>query len=193
MTFAHFVRRAHLYMGLFLLPWVVMFGVSSIPLNHYGTQEPVRWTTVAEHPFEAEVPEAGANLRPLGRAMMDAAGVDGGYFVNRANPRQVNVNHPDFLTPVRIVYQADRKAISVEHREFSMQQFMTGLHFRGGYDLDGFWDSMWALFVDIVSVALLLWIATGIYMWWKLPATRWWGWLALGSGAICFVMIVATL
>ena len=31
MTFAHFVRRAHLYTGLFLLPWVIMFGVSTIP------------------------------------------------------------------------------------------------------------------------------------------------------------------
>jgi len=60
-------------------------------------------------------------------------------------------------------------------------------------DMDGAWDSIWALFVDMVCVGLLLWIATGIYMWWHLPATRGWGWLALGSGAICFAIIVATL
>ena len=64
---------------------------------------------------------------------------------------------------------------------------------RCGYDLGGGWDSVWALFVDTVCVGLLLWIATGIYMWWHLPATRGWGWLALGSGAICFAIIVATL
>jgi len=93
----------------------------------------------------------------------------------------------------RIVYYADQGRITVEHRNFSARQFITGMHTRGGYDLGGGWDSVWALFVDMVCVGLLLWIATGIYMWWHLPATRGWGWLALGSGAICFAIIVATL
>ncbi len=193
MTFLHFVRRTHLYMGLFLLPWVIMFGVSSIPLNHIMSPDPVTWTQVAEHPFNADIPPAGENLRPIGREMMTTAGVGGGYFVNRANPRQVNVNHPDFLTPVRIVYHADRSTLTVEHRNFSARQFITGMHFRGGYDMDGFWDSVWALFVDVVSVGLILWIATGIYMWWNVPSTRRWGWFALGSGAVCFGVIIATL
>jgi hypothetical protein len=170
-----------------------MFGVSSIPLNHVASSDPVTWTQVAEYPFDAPLPAPGENLRPLGRQMMDAAGVGGGYFVNRANPGQVNVNHPDFLTPVRIIYRAGQRRLTIEHRDFSMRQFFTGLHFRGGYDMDGFGDSAWALFVDIVSVALLLWIATGIYMWWHLPSTRRWGWLALTSGAVCFAVIVATL
>jgi hypothetical protein len=74
-----------------------------------------------------------------------------------------------------------------------MQPFITGMHFRGGYDMDGFWDSVWAFFVDLVSVGLILWIATGIYMWWHLPSTRRWGWLALVSGAVSFAVIIATL
>jgi hypothetical protein len=193
MTFLHLIRRAHLYMGLFLLPWVVMFGVSSIPLNHVASSAPVTWTRVAEHRFDAPMPDAGENLRPIGRQMMNRAGVGGGYFVNRANPRQVNVNHPDFLTPVRIIYYADERRLTVEHRDFSVRQFITGMHFRGGYDMDGFWDSVWALVVDIVSVGLVLWIATGVYMWWHLPSTRRWGWLALGSGALAFAVIMVGL
>jgi hypothetical protein len=193
MTSLYLIRRLHLYAGLFLLPWVVMFGVSSIPLNHNTAQDPVTWTQVAEHRFDASLPAPGENLRPLGRAMMTAAGVAGGYFVNRANPRQVNVNHPDFLTPVRIIYYADQNRLTVEHRDFSVRQFITGLHFRGGYDMDGFGDTVWAVFVDVVSIALILWIATGIYMWWTLPSTRRWGWLALGSGLVCFAVILATL
>jgi len=172
---------------------VVMFGVSSIPLNHNTSPQPVTWKQIAEQRFDADVPAAGENLRPLGREMMNAAGVTGGYFVNRANPRQVNVNHPDFLTPVRIIYYADQNKLTVEQRDFAMRQFLGGMHTRGGYDMDGFWDSVWALFIDIVSVALVLWIATGIYMWWKLPSTRGWGWIALGSGAVCFAVIIATL
>lgn len=193
MTFQHFVRRAHLYMGLFLMPWVIMFGVSSIPLNHAGSPEPAQWTPILERPFDAELPPAGANLRPLGRQMMEVAGIGGGYFVNRVNPRQVNVNHPNFLRPVRIIYHADQKRLIAERREFALRPFMGGLHTRGGYDLDGFWDSVWALFVDIVSVALILWMASGIYMWWHLPATRRWGWTALAVGALSFAVIIAAL
>lgn len=192
MTFSHFVRRAHLYMGLFLLPWVIMFGVSTIPINHQAA-EPVEWTRLGEYPFNAAVPEAGDNLRPLGRQMMNAAGIEGGYWIYRMNPRQVQVGHPDFLAPVRINYFIEQKRIVVERRPFALRPFLSGMHTRGGYDMDGAWDSVWAVFVDIVSVGLLVWIASGIYMWWGVPATRRWGWLALGAGVVCFAVIIATL
>ena len=58
MTFLHFVRRAHLYMGLFLLPWVVMFGVSSIPINH-PSPEPGQLDTARRTHFDAPAPAAG--------------------------------------------------------------------------------------------------------------------------------------
>jgi hypothetical protein len=193
MTFAHLVRRLHLYMGLFLLPWVIMFGVSSIPLNHSGTPEPAIWTRVGEIDFDNEVPASGENLRPLGRSMMDAAGIEGGYYINRLNASQINVNHPNFLQPVRIIYHADRKALVVEQLSPSLRQFVSALHTRGGYDMGGTWDSIWAVFVDLLSVGLILWIATGFYMWWQLPSTRTWGWLAVSAGAVCFAVLMATL
>jgi hypothetical protein len=193
MTFLHFVRRAHLYMGLFLFPWVIMFGVSSLPLNHNSAPTPVMWTLVAEHSFRASVPGAGENLRPLGRDMMNAAGIAGGYFINRVNEHQVNVNHPDFLRPSRLIYYADRQRLTVEHRDFALRHFLSGLHTRGGYDLGGVGDSMWAIFVDIVSGALILWIASGVYMWWHLPSTRAWGWFALAGGVACFAAIIVRL
>ena len=192
MTFAHVVRRAHLYTGLFLLPWVIMFGVSTIPINHQSP-EPADWTPIAEHTFDVPVPGAEQNLRPLGRQIMNAAGIEGGYWVYRVNPGQVQVGHPDFLSPVRMNYFVADKRLVVERRPFSLRPFLSGMHTRGGYDMGGFWDSVWAVFVDAVCVGLILWIASGIYMWWGLPATRRWGWLALGAGTACFAVIIATL
>ena len=192
MTFAHFVRRAHLYTGLFLLPWVIMFGVSTIPINHQSP-EPAAWTRLAEHSFDAPVPASSENLRPLGREMMNAAGLEGGYYVYRVNPRQVQAGHPRFLAPLRISYFPEERRLVVEQRPFSLRPFLSGMHTRGGYDMGGFWDSVWAVFVDALSIGLILWIASGIYMWWGLPSTRGWGWIALGAGAICFAVIIATL
>ena len=207
MSFLHVVRRTHLYLGLFLLPWVIMFGVSSIPLNHNSPAAPSRWTKVAELPFTAAVPVpatgspagtqpgSSAELRALGREMMNAAHVSGGFYVSRPNPRQVNVNHPNFLRPTRIFYYIDEQRLVAERREFVPRMFVTGLHTRGGYALGGFWDWVWALFVDAVSIGLLLWILSGLIMWWKIPGTgpRQWGWLALASGAACFVIIMLRL
>ncbi|MEO5741731.1 MAG: hypothetical protein ABIS29_14170 [Vicinamibacterales bacterium] len=192
MTFPHFVRRAHLYTGLFLLPWVIMFGVSTIPINHQSP-EPANWTRIGEHTFDAPVPEAADNLRPLGRQMMNVAGIDGGYWVYRVNPQHVQAGHPDFLAPVRLNYFAKEKRLVVERRPFSLRPFLSGMHTRGGYDMDGLWDSVWAVFVDAVCVGLILWIASGVYMWWGLPSTRRWGWTALGAGVVCFTVIIATL
>ena len=192
MTFAHLVRRAHLYTGLFLLPWIIMFGVSTIPINH-ESPGPEQWTRIGEHTFDAAVPAQEENLRPLGRQMMTAAGLEGGYWVYRVNPRQVQVGHPDFLSPVRLNYFTQDKRLIVERRPFRWRAFLSGMHTRGGYDMDGFWDSVWALFIDLVCVGLLLWMATGIYMWWGLRSTRRWGWTALAAGVICFAVIIATL
>jgi hypothetical protein len=196
MTFLYLIRRTHLYLGLFLLPWVVMFGASSYPINHTGEATPAVWTRVAEEPFNADVPPQGESLRPLGEQMMAAAGLSGaGFYVNRPNPRQVNVNHPNFLHPTRITYQIEEHRLVAERRAFNFRQSLTGMHTRGGYNLGGFWDAVWAVFVDVVSVALVLWIITGLIMWWKLPGTglRRWGWLALVGGAISFGVLIATL
>ncbi len=198
MSFLHLVRRTHLYLGLFLLPWVIMFGVSSIPINHNTPgAPPPTWTKVAEVPFSAEVPSTNepASLRGIGRQMMNAAGFTGGFYVNRPNARQININHPNFLGPTRAIYYIEDKKLVAERREFVPRMFLTGLHTRGGYRLGGFWDWIWALFVDLTSVGLLLWIASGVIMWWKIPGTgpRRWGWLALGGGAVCFVLIMLRL
>ena len=192
MTFAYFVRRAHLYTGLFLLPWVIMFGVSTIPINHQAP-EAVEWTRIAEHPFDAPLPGPSDNLRPLGRLMMNAAGIEGGYWVYQVNPRQVETGHPDFLSPVRLNYLLQETRLIVERRPFSLRPFLTGMHTRGGYDMGGVGDSVWAVFVDLLCAGLILWIGSGIYMWWGLPSTRRWGWIALGCGGVCFTVIIVTL
>ena len=193
MNFSLLVRRTHLFLGLFLLPWVIMFGVSSLPLNHTGARVQPKWTPIADLPFTADVPAPGGNLRALGAEMMAAAGIKGGFHVNRPNPRQINVNHPNFAHPTRIIYHLEQKRLVAETREFLFRPFITSMHTRGGYNLGGFWDNVWAVFVDLVSAGLLVWIASGLYMWWQISGSRRWGWVALGAGAVSFALIVAKL
>jgi hypothetical protein len=188
------IRRVHLYLGLFLLPWVIVFGISSLPLNHTSLQRPVTWTPRATVPFQMDLP-ADADLRALGRQILDAAGLGpgGGFNVSRPNPRQVTVNRPRFFGFTRVIYRADQQQLTVEDRVAEWPQFLGAMHTRAGFYLGSFGNIAWAVMVDVLCVGLLIWIATGVYMWWHLPASRWWGWLAIASGLACVAVIVMSL
>ena len=94
---------------------------------------------------------------------MNAAGIEGGYYVYRVNPRQVQAGHPRFLAPLRISYFLDEQRLVVEQRPF----FAAAVPVRHAHArrvrMGGFWDSVWAVFVDAVCIGLILWIASGIY------------------------------
>jgi hypothetical protein len=191
MTFLLFVRRLHLYLGLFLLPWVVLFGLSSYPFNHPAQIQP-RWSVRVDRTFAVDAPD-GADLRSIGAKMMAEAGLSGGFYVNRPIPQRINVNHPNFFHPTRISYFVDQKRLLAEDREFIWRQFLTSMHAHVGYEMHTAWDTVWAVMIDVASVGLILWLISGFIMWWMLPGSRSWGWVAIAGGLVCFVTIVSKL
>ena len=36
-VFSRYVRRVHMYLALFLVPWILMYSLSSLVFNHFGT------------------------------------------------------------------------------------------------------------------------------------------------------------
>src|SRR5437867_12978648 len=83
MTFPHFNRRLHLYLGLTLLPWFLMYGASSVPFAHsqyFETRDKATglplWTTRLDEKYAIEVP-AGGELRTTGARIMKDLGLKG--------------------------------------------------------------------------------------------------------------------
>ncbi|MBI3681109.1 MAG: hypothetical protein HY235_12020 [Acidobacteria bacterium] len=195
MTFRHFNRRLHLYLALSLLPWFLMYGVSSLVFAHntwFGSREgdPALWTRRFERSYDAPVPQ-GAQLREFGRRVLRDAGLGemtekASFGVYRPNRRQVDIFVYTFLHSMRLSYYVEEKRLVAEDRVFRFPQFLTGMHARGGFEQDGVWQAAWSVVVDIVCVGFLLWIATGIYMWWHLPGHRGWGWVAMAGGVVSF-------
>jgi hypothetical protein len=193
MTFQHVVRRLHLYLGMFLLPWFLMYGVSSLPFSHnqWFRREP-RWTARADRPYNLEL-APDSNLREAGARIMRDLNLDGSFGAYRPNDRQLNVYRFTFLDVTRITYHLDQKRLVAEDRGFHWPQFLTGMHARGGFEQDSVLSDAWAVTVDVVCIAMILWIATGVYMWWQLPSSRNWGWLAIGGGAASFIWFTLAL
>lgn len=198
MTFHHLNRRVHLYLALLLVPWFLMYGISSYVFNHSQYFQDLDkaknlplWTKVLEREYDVPVPEG--ELRPLGERVVKDLGLSGSYGAYRQGPNQINIYVYTFLKSTQVKYLLDQKKLIVEDRRFRFDQFLTGMHAKGGFEQDRIQDDIWGVIVDLVCLGMLLWIATGLYMWWHLPATRNWGWLALLAGLASFAWFVATL
>lgn len=193
MTFSHLNRRIHLYLGLSLLPWFFMYGLSSLPFAHgqwvektfYDNGVPM-WTLRLEKPYSIDIPE-GADLRPIGARIIADAGVEEGSFgTYLEKDGRVNVYRHDFWRSTRLTYFPATKTLKVEDRRFRWDHFLTGMHARGGFEDPRPLNQAWGVIVDIVCFGMLLWIASGLYMWWHIKGHRGWGWLALIGGVASY-------
>lgn len=202
MTISHVNRRLHLYLGLALLPWFLMYGVSSIPFAHtrfFDERDAAKglpaWTLRDEKSIDMPVPHGGAaELRPLGAALLREAGIEGTSFgTYRQSPTQINVYSYSFWRSTQLKYFVDQKKMTVEDRRFRWDHFLTGMHGRGGFEQDSLIDRSWSVVVDLVSLSMLLWIASGLYMWWELPGQRRWGWIAIVAGLASFAIFTLQL
>jgi hypothetical protein len=201
MTFAHFNRRVHLYLGLALLPWLFMYGISSVPFAHnqlFDRRDAAKglplWTLRAEYAFDVPVPDEAKALRALGAVLLTRAGIENTNFgVYRQSPTQVNVYSYSFWKSTQLKYFVDQKRVTVEDRRFRWDHFLTGMHARGGFEQEGVLQNSWSIVVDLVCVAIVLWIASGLYMWWSLPGSRRWGLAAIAAGCVSFAAFTLSL
>lgn len=196
-----FLRRLHLYLGLALLPWLFMYGLSSLPFAHNqyfqkrdaAKQLPL-WTVRESRPFDRPVPADPAARRDFARQLLQEAGIRQPNFgTYQPNPNTLQIFAFSFLKSERLIYALDRKTLTVEERRFRFDQFLTGWHARGGFEQDGWLSKSWGVVVDVVCVALLLWVATGLYLWWGVPSARRWGAATILAGAAAFAIFVALL
>ncbi|MEW5979215.1 MAG: hypothetical protein AB1898_25755 [Acidobacteriota bacterium] len=189
------VRRTHLYLAMFLLPWFLVYGVSSLPFSHgqffkgfYDDGTP-DWTVRIDRPYELEIPPQD-DLRSLGAQVLQDNGLEGAFGAYRSKPQQLDIYTFSFWKATRITYFVDQKRLLVEDQRFRWDHFLTGMHARGGFEQESLLHDAWGVVVDLVCLSILTWVATGIYMWWKIPHTRWWGYLALGSGIVSYAMFL---
>ena len=280
----HLIRRLHVYTGLFLAPWILMYAMSALLLNHptafpdqegadFG-QSQVAGTPLAQiRPADAVArdvvdqlnrvagreqyqlvrPEtaqyrgeyASAVLRAEGKAYTVFVDVrDGTGFARlRDEPKEkaplplkvetqpgdvrerlknglpealarsglppgdVTVTLiPDVLFHIedadgrlwKATFNPLHGSLSgTPDRDESLttRRYLTRLHVTRGYPPSPSVRWFWALSVDVVSIAMLFWVASGLVMWWQLKAVRWTGavivvlsailaaWLAVGMHA----------
>ena len=195
MEFPLINRRIHMYLGLALAPWMLMYAVSGLlfahnfGLNEFYKDKP-QWATRFERTYERPVPE-NTDLRPIAAQILEDAGLKNRSFgVYRADKERLNINTFSFFSTTRLTYFIDQNRLLAEDKTFRWDHFLHKFHWIGGYGQDSLIADFWAFMIDIACVAIIIWTLSGIYIWWKIQETRRWGTVALGGGVISFLIFV---
>jgi hypothetical protein len=198
MNLLHLSRRAHLYLGLALLPWFLMYAASSVPFSHaeyFNGLDKAKglpnWRPRFEKSYEIAIPAEGS-LRPVGARILADHGLEGAFGTYRQSPNQINVYVHTFWKSTQLKYFIAEKKLVAEDKRFRWDHFLTGMHAKGGFEQGGLHDA-WGVIVDLVCLGMVLWVLTGLLMWWKLPSTHAWGWAALLAGAASFAAFLLLL
>ena len=191
-SFDYLNRRTHLYLGLFIMPWLMMYGVSSFMLCHpawFRSEESAQWQPVFEREYQRDVPK-DANLREVGNAILSDCNLQGAFWANRPKPDEIQVTRFRFRDATRLSYSIKEHRLRAERQEFKLGQLPVRLHFRGGFQQPTFWDTLWAVLVDVACLGILIWVGSGVLMWWRLRALRLWGTISLAGGLLSFALLI---
>jgi len=188
------LRWTHSYTGLFLLPWMLVYGVSAFCLNHNQwlieklKVTPPHWETLRRVDF---TPNDAFPQEPVqqAQAILKMLGLDGAHnIMGQPNRNQMVINRVCGTGNYRITWEKPRSEILVEKQEsFSLYRLMHFLHFRGGYIQPYFVNIAWAIIVDVVAISMWLWAFSGVYLWWRKSRKLLLGWACLIVGVLSFV------
>lgn len=193
MKFSRIIRRAHLYFALFLMPWLLIYALSTIAMNHRPFLEEI-FTTPSEYTLVEEksltLPEDINNRDEAGKYILNALDMAGAHRV-RGNPgNRLTIERHDPVQPMRITFLPESNMVRIDQQNQTWPEWLEYMHRRRGYNHDYLKEDLWALVVDVVIFTIVGWALTGLWMWWEIKATRKWGAICLAGGTIVFALFL---
>jgi hypothetical protein len=193
------MRAAHLYTGLLLTPWMVVYAVSAFCVNHKtwfsGPDKPGPKFEVlreVEYPLDPGFPK---DPKEQVETILRHLDLEGAYRMPgdpQANP--LVIYRSCAAGQYRITWHRQPSRLVVErYGPPSFYVLVNSLHFQHGYDLEPIAYQTWAVIVDVVTASTVIWVISGIYLWARRPRRRLLGGACLAAGVVLFAWLVAVL
>jgi len=188
------LRRTHMYLALFFFPWMLMYALSTLVMNHrtWFAGPPAAFQEEREFVYDGVFPD-DAEPRVMGQQILASVGLDGAFGATRRKDGAVVVTRNDLVAPRRLTYTPADRRLVIERMPFRSNAFLERFHRRRGYATGSSLDTTWAITVDLVIAAMVFWVASGLWMWWEMKVTRALGFLALLTGAGLFAFYLLTI
>ncbi len=190
-----FMRAAHLYTGLLLVPWMTVYAISAFCLNRYAwfsekLELGPKWQTVSEVGYSAD-PAASQDPEDLAAAVLRHVELEGPHrIIGTPDANQLTLFRFCGTGLYRITWRRPQSQVVVEQqRPFSFYSFVNAMHFQRGYDQPYAAWLTWAAIVDLVTFSTVLWVVSGIWIWARRPRKRLAGGLCLVAGCVLFAVL----
>jgi hypothetical protein len=193
-------RDLHLYLGLFISPFLLVFSVSVFFLNHakVATDRPTSVETFQNLLVPEGIDAAqGPAAIPGAQLILQQVGVTGeiGFtrFVTKTHHFVFPVSRPGSETTVDL--DVDARTALVSKRKTGVLEAFGYLHKMPGphnANIRGNWVGIraWKWFADATIYLTLFISASGIYLWYVLRAEREIGFVLLTAGAVSLFWII---
>jgi hypothetical protein len=198
--FYRWTRDLHLYSGLFISPFLLLFAASVFFLNH-AKVAPDKWSSV-ETFQNVQIPDAidrsqGKEAIARAQAILQQVGVTGeiGFtrFVRQTRHFVFPVSKPGLEANVDV--DLDGRTATVSQRPTSVWEAFAYLHKMPGphnVAIRGNWAGTraWRWLADATIYLILFVSMSGIYLWWTLRAERRIGMVLLSAGIMTFFGLI---
>jgi hypothetical protein len=194
------LRDLHLYFGLFVSPFILLFAASVFYLNHgkliVGTDlqaETYRDLQIPEGFDRLKGPEAVARAK----AILPQVGVAGeiGFLRYVPNDRHLIFPVSKAGSEATVDVDIDRRSATVKRRSMGLSESISYLHKMPGphnVAIRGNWigTQAWRVLADATIYLLLFISMSGVYLWWAIRAERRIGLALLSAGAVTFFGLI---
>ncbi len=194
--YTRYVRRIHMYLALFLTPWVLMYALSSLVFNHFATIQGWwggnlnQYEKVEEFEYRADF---GSEVNPAeaARQILMDLDMDGAHFV-RGNlyGEAFTIMRQSPFSMRRVVYYPQKGSVIVEKQMANAPSILTRMHTRHGFVQPYVSMKLWGIGVEITVLAMLFWIASGLWLWWTIKPARVWGGICALGGIGLFAVLM---
>jgi hypothetical protein len=189
------IRRTHMYLALFLAPWMTLYAVSTLVMNHTRSigARPQSFTRERELSYtNSEV--AGARDHEVARQILVEQGLDGPFNVQGSLKQgRLVIFRQEPVALRRVTYVPGEHRLTIEREDFQMGRFLKRMHTRSGFTEPYASAKGWGFLVDAVVVAMVFWVASGAWMWWEIRPARLPGGILVLAGFALYAVLVALL
>jgi hypothetical protein len=186
------VRSLHLYFGLFISPFILLFSMSVLVFNHpqfINSILPVEILPVLKSKLD-RIPYDSTDLLTA-KAIIQTLGVEGEIDFISQNENKISfpVRQPGSRTQITVDKNTD--SVYIDKQVEGALRAMTYLHSMPGPHNEknrgnSIFIRIWRILADIVVYVILLLSVTGIFLWYFLKVERNLGLLSLALGFVIF-------
>lgn len=194
------LRDLHLYFGLFISPFILLFAVSVFYLNH-GKLRPGA-APPAETYRDLQIPDGfdlvkGREAVERAKTILPQVGVAGeiGFLRYVSNDRRLIFPVSKAGSEATVDVDLAARTATVKRRSMNLWESISYLHKMPGphnVAIRGNWvgTQVWRLFADATIYLVLFISLSGIYLWWAIKAERRTGFTLLAAGAVTLVGLI---